>query len=274
MSERDLPVIDVHGTDFIVDVANMELREKANMQNVIAIKDMWDDGNNYVFEYSLREKNMPQSMTDEDEIKSFKLAQLIDIDPAGMAEKHGLTVDALAGKTDRDLMMGSAAVQKRLKGNLPTIEIAGDLFYVDLRMDMLRPHNDFLSKGINFSDIDHYYSVERDAYMIPYNPSKREFQEIDPHTITEIPKDLIVISFPLAHELDPIGFNRLHGINEFQGVQQLNVKSHSVAQTIDWKHTGIEQTIKENLEKSQKLELSQDDTIIKQEQKHSRKLDL
>ena len=39
------------------------------------------------------------------------------------------------------------------KGMLPTIDIAGHTFYVDIRMDMLRPKDDFLSKGIVFSDI-------------------------------------------------------------------------------------------------------------------------
>ncbi|MGJ1359996.1 hypothetical protein ACR79K_25155 [Sphingobacterium siyangense] len=34
------------------------------------------------------------------------------------------------------------------KGMLPTIDIAGHTFYVDIRMDMLRPKDDFLSKGI------------------------------------------------------------------------------------------------------------------------------
>lgn len=50
------------------------------------------------------------------------------------------------------------------KGMLPTIDIAGHTFYVDIRMDMLRPKDDFLSKGIVFSDIENYYDEDKRTY--------------------------------------------------------------------------------------------------------------
>lgn len=56
------------------------------------------------------------------------------------------------------------------KGLLPTIDIAGHTFYVDLRMDKLRPKDDFLSQGIVFSDIENYFDDTTDSYTIPYNP--------------------------------------------------------------------------------------------------------
>lgn len=83
------------------------------------------------------------------------------------------------------------------KGMLPTIDIAGHTFYVDIRMDMLRPKDDFLSKGIVFSDIENYYDEDKRTYTIPYNPKTHEFQEPDYRNIKELPKDLIAVSFPL-----------------------------------------------------------------------------
>lgn len=73
------------------------------------------------------------------------------------------------------------------KGILPTIEIAGHTFYVDIRMDKLRPKDDFLSDGISFSEIEDYLNEEKEIYIIPYDPQKKELGKIDYETITEIP---------------------------------------------------------------------------------------
>lgn len=73
------------------------------------------------------------------------------------------------------------------QGMLPIIDIAGHTFYVDIRMDMLRPKDDFLSKGIVFSDIVTYYNVDKRTYTIPYNPKTHEFQEPDYRNIKEPP---------------------------------------------------------------------------------------
>jgi len=91
------------------------------------------------------------------------------------------------------------------KGILPTIEIVGHTFYVDIRMDKLRPKDDFLSNGIIFSEIEEYYNDEKDLYIIPYDPKKKELGKIDYNTITEITRDLIVVKIPSIHKLDPIG---------------------------------------------------------------------
>lgn len=52
------------------------------------------------------------------------------------------------------------------KGILPTLDIAGHTFYVDLQMDKLRPKDDFRSQGINFTEIKDYYDRDRRACML------------------------------------------------------------------------------------------------------------
>lgn len=71
---------------------------------------------------------------------------------------------------------------------LPTIDIAGHTFYVDICMDMFRPKDDFLSKGIVFSDIENYYDEDKRTYTIPYNPKTHQFQEPDYRNTKELPK--------------------------------------------------------------------------------------
>ncbi|MBS7320719.1 MAG: hypothetical protein KIG55_03895 [Myroides sp.] len=135
------------------------------------------------------------------------------------------------------------------KGILPTVDIAGHTFYVDIRMDMLRPKDDFLSKGIVFDEIDHYFSDERDTYLIPYDPKKHEFRELDYDNLLSIPKDLIAVEFPFQRVLDPIGWNRHGGWDIKDDLKLIGLKSHFQAKTIPWEETFIRDIIKDNLEK-------------------------
>lgn len=250
--KRELPVRNIEGTDFIVDVTNLQLREKANPENVIPVFDMRDVGDGYVFDYSPKEKNIPVLFSDDTDVKTVKIPELVQLDPVGMAEKYGYTVHNVQGKTDFELMVDQQAFGRRLMGQLPTVDISGHTFFVDIRMDMLRPKDDFLSNGIVFRQIDHYYNDEQKAYIIPYNPKTHEFKELDYDNITAIPSDLIVISFPHESVLDPVGFNRKGGWDETNGLKETNIKSHFEAKVVDWKETGIEETIQENIRKQHK----------------------
>lgn len=132
------------------------------------------------------------------------------------------------------------------KGVLPTIEIADHLFYVDMRMDKLRPKDDFLSNGISFSDIDDYFSEERNAYLIPYDPKKHEFRELDYENLLSIPKDLIAVEFPFQQTLDPIGWNRQNGWDILDDVKPKDIIPHFKAKIIPWEQTYILDIIKDN----------------------------
>lgn len=139
------------------------------------------------------------------------------------------------------------------KGILPTIDIAGHTFYVDIRMDKLRPKDDFLSKGIVFSDIVDYYDENKRIYTIPYNPKKHEFQEPDYRNIKELPKDLIVVQFPSERLLDRIGWNRQYGFELSNGLAKQELKLQFAAKQIPWEKTFIPDLIKSNL-KSEKTQ--------------------
>lgn len=257
--ERELLSINIEGTDFWVDINKVELREKDNPVNTISIYEMRDVEDGYAFNYSLPEKNIPSLISKGKEIL-IKIPELVVLDPVGMAEKYKLSLEELKNKTDFDLMVDQTAFNDRIqKGMLPTINIEGHTFYVDIRMDMLRPKDDFLSKGIVFDEIDHYFSEETNAYIIPYNPKTHEFQELDYDSILEFPKNLIAVQFPFQRDLDPIGWNRNGGWNIKDDLKRIGLKSHFEAKTIPWKETSLPQVIRENLkvlkEKSSKGKL-------------------
>lgn len=249
--KRTLPIYTIEGTDFEVDVANLQLREKANPDNKISLFEMRDVGDGYVFDYSPVAKNLPDLFSEDTDIKQVKIPELVQLDATGMAAKYGLSVDAVEGKKDFDIMVDQQAYRERLGGKLVTVGITGHTFYVDIRMDMLRPKDDFLSKGIVFSQIDHYYSDDQDRYIIPYDPKTHEFREPDYDTITKIPQDLIIVSFPHESRMDPIGFNRKIGLDEADNLKETNVQSHFEAKIVNWKDTQIEQIIQKNLQRQQ-----------------------
>lgn len=252
--EKEFPMINIEGTDFVVDVKRLELREKAEPENNILFEDMRDVGNGYTFEYSQKEKNLPGLFNNESII--VKIPEFVILDPIGMAQKYKMA--DVIGKTDFEVMVDQDALNKRLKkGMLPTIEIVGHTFYADARIDMLRPKDDFLSRGILFSEIDHYFSEEKNAYIIPYDPKKHEFRELDYDKITEHPKELVAVKFPFQRELDPVGWNRRNGFGETEDLKKVGLKLHFKAQTIPWYKTGIDDVIKENLKNLEmKLEIN------------------
>ncbi len=147
------------------------------------------------------------------------------------------------------------------KGMLPIIDIAGHTFYVDIRMDMLRPKDDFLSKGIVFSNIQNYYDEDKRTYTIPYNPTTHEFQEPDYKNIKELPKDLIAVEFPSERLLDRIGWNRKYGFELTHGLVHQGLKLQFEAKLIPWEKTFLVDLIKSNL----KAEKNQQKTKEKQE---------
>jgi hypothetical protein len=140
------------------------------------------------------------------------------------------------------------------KGMLPTVDIAGHTFYVDIRMDMLRPKDDFLSKGIVLSDIQNYYDEDKRTYTIPYNPKTHEFQEPDYQTIKELPKDLIAVRFPSKRLLDRIGWNRQYGFELTHGLDKQGLKLHFKAKHIPWEKTFLVDLIKSNLKAEKNLQ--------------------
>ena len=160
------------------------------------------------------------------------------------------------------------------KGILPTIDIAGHIFYVDIRMDKLRPKDDFLSKGIVLDEIAHYFSEEANAYIIPYNPQKHEFQELDYENILKIPKNLIAIQFPFQRDLDPIGWNRKAGWDIKEDLEHIGLRSHFKAKKIPWKETSLPEIITYNLkvlkEKSNDKKLK-DKSILPKKTQHGNK---
>lgn len=250
--ERELPTINIQGTDFLVDVIKEELLEKDNPKNVMSIELMHYAGERgYSFYYDLNKKNFPDidriiEFGLSEDMPEIKIPELKSIDPLGTAEKYNVSLEQVKAKSDFELSIkqGSLHDLRLNKGILPTLEIAGYTFYVDLQMNKLRPKDDFKSKGIDFTEIKDYYDRDRRAYVIPYNPITHQFQEINGFALTELPKDIIMVQFPNQYELDIVGWDKKHG-NSL--TNQYLKQMHFEARTLPWVDTNLIEHIKRNV---------------------------
>ncbi|OJX54840.1 MAG: hypothetical protein BGO88_02905 [Flavobacterium sp. 38-13] len=253
--ERELPFITISGTEFLIEVENLQLVQRGNPANTISIFEMDDDGNGYSFNYCRNNKTIQGPGWQRPDLVRVHLPELVEMDPEGMAAKYGLPLSDLKGKRDLDVMVDKEALELRLKGRLPTMEIAGHVFYVDIHMDMLRPHDDFQSKGIRFEDLEIYYDNEGTGeYIIPYHPGRREFEDVDLHNMVEFPKDLILVGFPHERFLDPIGCNRKAGYDKLHGLKKTPVKTHFSARAVDLKGTIFQRIMDRNRGRLEKKE--------------------
>ena len=256
--ESELPEIKIEGTQYQFDINQMALLEKERPEWRLLLEDMKDCGTHYEFVYDRNSKRLDESKTtygiDVSDIANeifttVKIPQISKMDPLGMCKKHNCSLDDIRQKTDFEIMVDQKAFDLRInKGLLPTIEIAGHTFYVDLRMDKLRPKDDFLSQGIVFSDIESYYDGDKRTYTIPYNPKTHQFQEPDYRIIVGFPKDLIAVEFPYERLLDRIGWNRKYGLDIRHGLVKQGLKLQFKAKNVPWKETFLLSLIKSNLQ--------------------------
>lgn len=251
--DSKLPIIVIEGTHFFVDVTRFQMIEKRNSDNVIPLKNMKDRVNGYVLDYNSEIRNISSNphLTGH----PVKIPEFVELDPVGMAKKYNLTVDEVKNKTDFDLMVDQKEFDLRVnQGRLPTIEIADKLYYVDLNTNMLRPKNDFISKGISFDDIVDNFSVERNSYLIAYDTQKHEFRALDYKSLNSvIPPELIAVELPCQQYLDPVGWNRKNGVDIKSELKQIGIKGHFIAKILPWGIRSRKQFINDRINLERKI---------------------
>lgn len=96
---RQLPIVDIAGTAFYVDVLHDELWQQDDPQNRISFNEFDQDGNGYTFLYDSRIKNTPDNRADhqhmEEEMQWVTLPALMELDPEGVALKYDIPLSIL-----------------------------------------------------------------------------------------------------------------------------------------------------------------------------------
>ncbi len=96
---RQLPIVDIIGTAFFVDVQQDHLWQKDNPKNRISFSVFDQDGNGYTFLYDTQRKNTPEDKADIKELgdryKWVTLPALMELDPEGIALKYDIPLSVL-----------------------------------------------------------------------------------------------------------------------------------------------------------------------------------
>lgn len=190
--KEERPVIEINGVEFLVDVDYGLYREKTDPEKFISPALLEDAGTHYLLKLpGQRELSIPY---------------MVKSDPEGISDKYGIPVKDLP-ETDRELKCNPELVADRLQGRLPTIELEGHTFFVDFRLRVLRPKDDFSTMGIELDGL-------------PLNESGTGFQFLyDPKTHTEvvydkyrgeIPRGTVPLEIPAGTMLDPIAVIMAH----------------------------------------------------------------
>lgn len=100
--------------------------------------------------------------------------------------------------------------------------------------------------------------------MIPYNRETRTLEKLSYEEMSSIPDSVLPVSIPFELHLDPIGFNRRYGSEEFQFLKEYNVRLQFKAEVLSWEELGFKQR--------QKPVIDEDENPAEKQRKRGRKL--
>ncbi len=108
--ERQLPLVDIAGDAFFVDVLHEELRQKDNRRNRISFNVFYQDKNGYTFLYDRETKNAPENIDKITEGNSryqwITLPALMELDLVGIALKYDIPLEVLCPELKADKSIG------------------------------------------------------------------------------------------------------------------------------------------------------------------------
>jgi hypothetical protein len=238
-------IFTIEGTTFLVDIDKQVLRQTNNPANEISfIHDMQDQGAFYHLLYDLDEQNAAHDLFDQGRVKVIEVPQMTDLDRDGMAAKYGLSPELVMGKSDFELIVDQGALDQRLNGILPQIDIAGEAFIVDLHLHELR-NQQFFFPVISLKS----FELTNDGwnYEAFYQPVMKQVVEIDPK-LTEFPEGVIKIRIPNEIGLDPVATARQYGMDEREMLRRYPIQKDLKAEVIPLSETNIPALIQCNRE--------------------------
>jgi len=259
--QRQLPLFTIADTTFQVDINMLELRQTDNPANIISFLEMEDMGNHYRLLYDDILKGY--SPDTDPYRKVAEVPPLIELDPVGMAEKYGYTIDKLKGKTDFEVMVDPKLLALRQQGILPKITICGEEFFIDVRLHELR-HAENFSPQISLKRLD--LSDDGEHYFAFYHPLIKQVVDIG-HRLTALPEGVVLIEFPNELKLDPVGAARLYGLDEKDILRRYSIQKNLEAKVTPLSETGLPALIQSNLQKQ-----SQEKQQEQQQEKERRQL--
>jgi hypothetical protein len=244
MNKQRNPVIfEIEGTSFEVDIDRQVLRQTNDQTNEISfIQDMQDQGAFYRLLYDLDEHNAAHDLFDQNRVKVITVPQMTNLDREGMSIKYGLPPELVMGKSDFELIVDQMLLDQRMNGILPQIDLAGEMFTVDLRLHELRNSRYFFPvislKSFELTNDGWHY----EAY---YHPVIRQVVDLDPKLL-EFPEGVIKLKIPNEIGLDPVAAARQYGMDERELLRRYPIQKDLKAEIIPLSETHIPALIQRN----------------------------
>ncbi|MDN3548969.1 hypothetical protein [Mucilaginibacter aquaedulcis] len=246
MNQQKQPVIyEIEGTHFEVDIDRQVLRQTNDQSNEISfIGDMQDQGAFYTLRYDPDKKHAADELSAEQRVKTVHVPQMTDLDREGMALKYGLPRELVMGKSDFELIVDQQLLDQRLNGALPQIDLAGELFTVDLRLREL-PNSRHFFPVISLKSFE--LTGDGTHYEAYYHPVMKQVVELDPKLL-EFPEGVIKLRLPNELGLDPVATARAHGIDQRELLRRYPIQKNLKAEVIPLSETHVPALIRRNKE--------------------------
>ncbi len=231
------PIFTIAGTDFYVEIQSQTLIEVSDPKNHLPVGDMIDTGKHYEFPYHLEYKNWPCQLDDPKESIDVKVPYLIVLDPVGMASKYNIDPVDLIGRKDIEFLNPNyQGFLARIAGELPTIDIAGESYLINVEKGQLILKAD-ANHSLEFKDFQKGCPLSDDfSYRFTYDKIKKV-------VISETEKygkggNYGIVELPVAVKLDPVGLARKLGYNDDHFIRDYPMEKKLTASVSDIK--GIE----------------------------------
>jgi hypothetical protein len=249
MNSLKTPVIfEIEGTSFEVDIDKQVLRQTNDQTNEISfVQDMQDQDAFYHLLFDMDEKNAARDLFDQHRVKVVKVPQMTDLDREGMAAKYSLPPELVMGKSDFEIIVDQQALDQRLNGILPQIDLAGEKFTIDLRLQELR-NSKFFFPVISLKS----FELTNDGwhYEAYYHPVMKQVVELDPKLL-EFPEGVIKLKIPNELGLDPVATARAYGMDEREMLRRHPIQKDLKAEVIPLSETHGPALIERNKENLQ-----------------------
>ena len=182
-----------------------------------------------------------------------RVGQRVDLDPDGMAEKYGLSISELKGKTDFDVMVNQDYYNLRVTQALwPSIEIAGEPFWCYVKHRVISAQDIEVRSTIDFAEMrkEHGFTVyenNSNCYYFPYDLTTKTISDVDFSSLKNLPQNIVIVQVPDERSIDPVGLARLQGLNvkaflKLNPIRDMEFK----AKVIPWSKTTVPEIIQRN----------------------------
>jgi hypothetical protein len=139
---------------------------------------------------------------------------------------------------------------QRIAGKLPQIEIAGTMFFVDVRLRELRADHGLKSR-ICLDQLE--TGPDGESYRFAFNTETKQLVEVD-RKITEWPKNVLIVEIPSDIKLDSYSVAMKNGLDPVAFVSEHPIEKDLKAKIIPLSETELPAMMKRNKKaKEQKL---------------------